>query len=202
LLSMFAKNKQNLLLLQKQTKTAQRSKVLLEEKLSGLVKEFKETVVEGYLAEQKVSNELVIALDNYQNATSNVSSLSLENFAEKHFKDSQHRKYFLDVVEHKFFGVAINSLNFSMIKLDLGENIRSNIRNSFSGFNHYLAKYIELSNLKLKAKVLSEEIKKTNRLISNVSVRITSLKQDVKSIQQYLMERENETKAVLIKLFN
>lgn len=199
---MLSKNKQTLLIQKKQKKIAQKSRKLLDEKLSGLVKAFRESVIEGYRLEEKAKEKSSSIISQYLFSTSFINTNKLHQYGVAKISDETTFPYQLEAEIKKFFGIKIPSLNIKMRKLELENDIKPRLGNALMQFNEQIPLFLELIQARMKCQLLADEIKKTNRLIANIDNKIISISTDIKKIAAYLMEKENETKAVLIKIFN
>lgn len=198
---MLPKNKQTLLYYTKLKGNTIKSKKLLDEKLEGLIRSFRESVVEGYKIENEVKKIAKGSIGEFLEATNFVTMSKLRNYALARLTDKSTAPYSLTAQTKKYFGVSISYLEVKMKKLELESSIKPVIARSMKDFNRTIPLFIQLAQIQIKCEVLAEEINKTNRLIANIEQKIDTMTQTIRSIKSALQERENEAKAVLIKLF-
>jgi vacuolar-type H+-ATPase subunit D/Vma8 len=199
---MLIRNKQTLLLLKKQIKMVQKSRKLLDEKLNGLIRSFRQSLVEGYQLEETVKKESGSIIANFLEASSFISPESLQEFIKSLDLGTLETAYQLQAGTQKFFGVKIPRVKLDLRQLKMDSNVKPKLATSLQQFNQKIPFFLELSQARIKCQLLADEIAKTNRLIANLDRTMTKIQQDIKMIQTTLLEKENATKAVLIKLFN
>lgn len=199
---MHSKNKQTLLQFKKQKKVVKKSRKLLDEKLNGLIKAFRESVIEGYKLEEEVKQKSGSIVGKYMWATSFVSSKKLKQFSISNLKDTTTSPYELKADNKKYFGIKIPTLELVVKPLNLSNKLKPVLSKSITDFNQKLPLFVKLIQARIKSQILADEIIKTNRLIANIDIMLEKITIDINKITAYLMEKENETKAILIKLFN
>jgi vacuolar-type H+-ATPase subunit D/Vma8 len=191
---MLAPNKQSLLYLKKQKKLLSNGYKLLKEKQSGLIFMFLETAREGKKLEQELSGELQPVLQAYRQSINFVSVADLLS------QLPSEASFNLTTTKKRTSGVYVDSLDIR-INPPQRMHLKKDIRKSLTLFAHYFEKLLKVSQLKLNAKRLAQEIQKVNRQIANLERQIESVNSQSKWIKNMLMEKENSEKATLIKMF-
>lgn len=199
---MIIKNKQNLLILKKQGVMVKKSRKLLDEKLNGLIRAFRQSIEEGYVLEEKVKKESGSIIGDFLEASTFISSKNLLEYVKSNSLGDKEVPYQLETSNKKFFGVKIPTINLKLQTQSIDQNVKPKLSDSIRMFNQKIPFFLELSQMRIKCQLLADEITKTNRLIANLDKSIQKINFNIKDIRNALLEKENATKAVLIKLFN
>lgn len=199
---MIIKNKQTLLILKKKCIMVKKSRKLLDEKLNGLIRAFRQNIIEGYQLEEKVKKESGSIIGDFLEASSFISSQHLLEFVKSNAMGSKEVPYQLETSNKKFFGVKIPSIELQLRPQLIDNNVKPKLANSLKMFNHRIPFFLKLSQIRIKCQLIADEISKTNRLLANLDKNLQIINTNIKDIQNSLLEKENATKAVLIKLFN
>ena len=199
--------RQELLILKKNLKRAQRGHKLLEDKRDGLMKEFMGLTREVVKLREKVEREIQITFKHFLFASALQGTEKIKPIFKTKTKDLNIRlvkKNIMGVATFKFQREATPEENNNGNNAHFSYSLTSTTHDldiSILAFQEVFNDLLKLAELEHTAKLLSQEIEKTRRRVNALEyVLIPRTQETVKYIESKISERERGTIIALMKL--
>lgn len=191
--------RQELLLLKKKLKTAQRGYKLLKEKRDGLMKQFLSIIREAKEMRINIEDALSAGFKSFTYAAADMRPEFLEEAllvptVKTELKAKTKNVMSVNIPQFKF-AMEGDYLSYGLM------STATELDNSLSKFSDALKEMVRLAEIEHSAKLLAEEIEKTRRRVNALEyVTIPNIQETVKYIQAKLNEQERSEKVVMMKV--